>query len=372
MKKTTLRPLAIALALLLALTMGTPAAGASRLKIEPIAEDLIHPWALVFLPDGDLLISERAGQLRRLSTVDARDGVIQGTPDAFVASQGGYQDLALHPDYPSNGWIYLTLAVGSSNANATQLVRGRLDGLNWVDEEVLFTARPSKSTPVHYGARIAFLPDQTLLLSVGDGFDYREAAQDLSSHLGKLLRLEDDGSVPEDNPFVDQPGIAPEIFTLGHRNAQGIVSDDVSGHIWAHEHGPRRGDELNLIVAGGNYGWPVVTAGRDYTGAQITPFRSRPNMIDPAWVWSETIAPGGLALYRGEMFADWEGQLLVAGLVDRDLRRMVIDGDQVIADHSLNLDLDRRIRDVRVGPDGAIYVLTDEPSGAVLRITPDD
>lgn len=372
MHKITLPSLATALAVLLVLTIGAPAAGAYTLNIEPVAEDLNHPWALVFLPDGDMLISERAGQLRRLSAVPERDGVIQGTPVAYVASQGGYQDLALHPDHVNNGWIYLTLAVGSADANATQLVRGRLDALSWVDEEVLFTAQPSKSTPVHYGARMAFLPDQTLLLSVGDGFDYREAAQDMSSHLGKLLRLNDDGSVPDDNPFVGQSGVAPEIFTLGHRNAQGIVFDDVSGHIWSHEHGPRRGDELNLIVAGGNYGWPVVTAGRDYTGAQITPFRSRPNMMDPAWVWSDTVAPAGLALYRGALFSEWNGQLLVAGLVDRDLRRLVIDGLQVIADHPLNLGLNRRLRDVRIGPDGAIYVLTDESKGEVLRITPDD
>lgn len=348
------------------------AAHGHGMKIEPIATGLNHPWALVFLPDGDLLVSERAGQLRRIAANGQRSDLIEGTPPAYVAHQGGYQDLALHPDYANNGWIYLTLTTGSSEANATQLIRGRLDGLQWIDEQILFTVSPSKATPVHHGARMAFLPDHTVLLSVGDGFDYREAAQDLNSQLGKLLRLNDDGSVPADNPFVDHQHADPAIFSLGHRNVQGIVVDPLSGRIWAHEHGPRRGDELNLVEAGGNYGWPVVTAGRDYSGAQVTPFRSYPGMVDPVWVWPETVAPAGLALYQGPLFAEWAGQLLVAGLVNRDIRRIELDGTEVVADQPLNLNLNRRLRDVRVGPSGAIYVLTDEPDGAVLRLTPAD
>ena len=344
---------------------------AQSLQIEALTEGLNHPWALVFLPDGDLLVSERAGRLQRV----APDGAIrriEGTPEAYVASQGGYQDLVLHPDHAHNGWIYLSLVHGSAEANATRVVRGRLEGMNWIDEQLVFTAQANKNTPVHHGARMAFLPDGTLLLSVGDGFNYREAAQALDSHFGKILRINDDGSLPADNPYVDRSEADPFIFSIGHRNPQGLVVDTDSGRIWSHEHGPRRGDELNLIAAGQNYGWPVVTAGRDYTGAQITPFRTREGMVDPAWVWADTVAPAGLTLYRGALFPDWSGHLLVAGLVDRDLRLMRLDGDQVISDEPLALGLNRRLRDVRVGPNGAIYVLTDEANGAVLRITPSD
>ena len=352
---------------LLALSGALPA---GQMTVETFFDGLEHPWSMVFLPDGSALVTERPGRLR---LIDPRgkllDDPVEGTPEVYAASQGGLMGLALHPGYADNGWIYLTLAHGAPSANATRLVRGRLVDGRWTDEEILFTAEPSKDTPVHYGGRMAFLPDGTLLLSVGDGFDYREHAQRLDSHLGKIVRIHDDGRVPADNPFVTHEGALPEIFSLGHRNPQGLVVEPETGRVWSHEHGPRGGDELNLIRAGGNYGWPVVTRGVDYSGARVTPFTARPDMIAPKLGWTPSIAPAGMSRYDGALFTGWHGDLLVASLVEKTIRRITLDGERVVAENALELGLGRRLRDVRVGPDGALYVLTDEASGEILRVT---
>jgi glucose/arabinose dehydrogenase len=344
-------------------------AAADSVRVETVAGGLEHPWALVFLDDRRMLISERTGRLRLI--VDGRllEEPVVGVPDTFVRAQGGFQDLALHPRFSENGWVYLSLAHGSASGNATRVVRGRIRDRAWVDGETVFTATPSKSTPVHYGARMAFLSDDTLLISIGDGFDYREHAQRFDSHLGKIVRVSDRGEVPVDNPLQARQTALPEIFSYGHRNVQGIVVDPDSGLIWSHEHGPQGGDELNLIQAGANYGWPVATRGVDYSGAMISPYTSRPDMVDPLIDWTPSIAPAGLAQYRGDLFPDWRGDLLVASLAERSLRRIRIDGQRVVDQEIVPLDLDRRLRDVTVGPDGAIYLLTDEPEGAVLRVT---
>jgi len=356
-----------ALALLLSMLV-LPPAGA--FELQSFAGPLEHPWSMVFLPDGRALVTERSGRLRLIDSGGRLlEQPIEGVPEVYANSQGGLMGLALHPDYADNGWIYLTLAHGTDSANATRLVRGRLVNGRWIDQEILFTARPVKDTPVHYGGRMAFLPDGTLLLSTGDGFDYREYAQRLDNHLGKVLRLHDDGSAPQDNPFVGQEGALPEIFSYGHRNPQGLVVEPGSGRIWLHEHGPRGGDELNLLVAGGNYGWPIATHGVDYSGARVTPYQTRPGMTDPLIDWTPSIAPAGMSRYDGEMFSEWQGDLLVASLVEQTIRRIVLDGDEVVSDQPLGLDIGRRLRDVRVGPDGALYVLTDETSGEVLRVS---
>jgi len=338
--------------------------------IERFAGPLEHPWSLVFLPDGRALVTERAGRLR---VIDAQgrlqDKAVEGLPQVHASSQGGLMGLALHPDFDENGWIYLSLAHGTPSANATRVIRGRLSGSRWTDGEVLFTAQPPKNTPVHYGGRMAFLDDGTLLISVGDGFDFREHAQQLDSHLGSIVRINDDGSVPADNPFVNRDGARPEIYSWGHRNPQGLVIEPESGRILSHEHGPRGGDELNLIVPGGNYGWPIVTRGVDYSGAQVTPFDTRPGMIDSKTGWTPSIAPAGMSLYQGEMFTDWRGDLLIASLVERTIRRIVLDGDRVVSDRPLGLEIGRRLRDVRVGPEGALYVLVDEKEGEITRIS---
>jgi aldose sugar dehydrogenase len=339
-------------------------------NIDTIADGLEHPWAIAFLPDGRMLVSERAGRLRVIADGQLLPDPVTEVPDSYVRSQGGLMDIALDPNHAVNGWIYLSLAYGDRRANATRVVRGRLADMRWTDNQVLFTAEPTRKRPVHYGARMAFMADGTLLVSVGDGFDDREQAQQLDSHTGTIVRIHTDGSTPTDNPFIDHPGALPEIYSYGHRNPQGLVVDDRTGLIWSHEHGPRGGDELNLIRPGENYGWPIATHGIDYSGARITPYTSRPGMVDPKIDWTPSIAPAGMSQYRGDLFADWDGDLLVASLVEQTIRRIRLDGEQVLSDDIVPLDIGQRLRDVRVGPDGALYILTDQSDGQVLRVTP--
>ncbi|HMA99101.1 MAG TPA: PQQ-dependent sugar dehydrogenase [Wenzhouxiangella sp.] len=353
----------------LALLFAPLPTSAAPWQIETITTGLKHPWAMVFLDEQQILISERAGSLRLLHKGTSQSTEVIGTPDSYVHSQGGFQDLVLHPRFAENGWIYLSFAHGSAGANSTRVVRGRINEGRWVDEQEIFTATPDKNTPVHYGSRMAFLSDETLLISVGDGFDFREHAQQLDSHLGKIVRVTDRGDIPADNPYLGQPDALPEIFTIGHRNAQGIVVDLATNRIWVHEHGPRGGDELNLLKAGSNYGWPVATHGIDYSGARISPYTSRPGMVDPLLVWTPSIAPAGMTRYHGERFPEWQGDLLITSLAERSLRRVLLDGDRVVGQEVIALDLDRRLRDVEIGPEGAIYLLTDEPDGALLRVT---
>lgn len=339
-------------------------------RIETVAEGLDHPWSIAWLPDGRALVTERPGRLRMVVGDRLLDAPIDGVPEVYAASQGGLFEALPGPDFTTSGWIYLSFAHGTSEANATRVVRARLDGTRLVDHEVLFTARPAKNTPVHYGGRMTFLPDGTLLVGLGDGFDFREQAQKLGSHLGKIVRIDADGSVPADNPFIDTEGALPEIYSYGHRNIQGLVYDAQTGTVWQHEHGPRGGDEVNIIAPGGNYGWPVATHGIDYSGARVSPFTSRPGMIDPAHLWTPSIAPAGMTLYRGESFPEWQGKLLVAALAARHARVLTLDGDCVVDDEITLDEPGERLRDIRTGPDGAVWVLTDADPGKVLRIVP--
>ena len=365
---TRILNLAAIACVLLALALPNPAR--AEFQIETVADGLAHPWSIAFLPDGRMLVTERAGRLRVIADGRLIDEPVAGLPPIYVAGQGGLMEVALDPEFQRNGWIYLSLAHGERGANTTRVVRGRLAGLEWIDNEVIFTAEPTRGSPSHYAGRMAFLPDNSLLITLGDGFDDREDAQRLDSHTGAIVRIRRDGSVPEDNPFVDRPDARPEIYSYGHRNPQGIVVDQQTGLIWSHEHGPRGGDELNLIVPGGNYGWPVVTLGVDYSGARITPFTSREGMIDPLIDWTPSIAPAGMSQYRGELFSGWDGDLLVASLVERSIRRIRIDGDQVVDEEILLTQIGERLRDVQPGPDGALYILTDHANDLVLRVTP--
>jgi glucose/arabinose dehydrogenase len=347
---------------------GRPAA-AVEYRIEPLAEGLEHPWSIAVLPDGRMLVTERAGRLRIIRDGRLLDEPVRGVPEAFVRSQAGLFEVLLDPDYATNGWIYLSLAHGDAQASGTRVVRGRLDGNEFTDQQVIFDIQPPRDTPVHYGGRMAFLGDGTLAIGLGDGFDYREAAQRLDSHTGTIVRIRSDGSVPDDNPFVGEEGAQPEIYSYGHRNVQGLVFDPAAGRLWAHEHGPRGGDEVNIVVAGRNYGWPVATFGVDYSGARISPYTSRPGMEDPVLHWTPSIAPSGMALYRGAQFPEWDGDLLVTALVAREVRRLELEGDRVVAQEPLFAEVGERLRDVKVAPDGALLLLTDSPRGRVLRIS---
>jgi len=337
-------------------------------QTKTIAEGLEYPWTLAFLPDGGYLVTERVGRLRQITADGQVSEPLAGLPEILIKSQGGLMGLLLAQDFEQTGTLFLTYAVGSAEDNTTRLARARLIDGALRDFEIIFTARPNRTRPVHYGGRMAWLPDGSLLLTLGDGFDLREQAQNPRTHIGTIVRLLPDGKAPDDNPFIGSPGILDEIFTYGHRNPQGIVVDEQSGTIWSHEHGPRGGDEINRLIAGENYGWPVATRGIDYSGARISPFESRPAMRDPEWVWTPSIAPAGLALYRGDEFPDWSGNLLVASLAERSLRRVLLDGDDVVGDAIIELDIDQRLRDVRVSPEGGIFLLTDSPEGKILRL----
>ena len=340
-------------------------------KVVEIVRGLNHPWSMAFLPDGSMLVTERVGRLRLVKDGKLLAQPIGGVPPVLTGSQAGLFDVVLHPAFAQNHLLYLTYAAGTRVANGTRVARARFDGTNLQDLQVIFQALPLKDTNNHYGGRIAFLPDGTFALGIGEGFEYREKAQDLSSDLGKIVRLNDDGTVPHDNPFIGQPSVRPEIYTWGHRNPQGLLFDAQRGILYETEHGPRGGDELNIIVAHRNYGWPVVTYGMDYSGAYVSPYTQRPGLEQPVIYWTPSIAPSGIAIYRGEQFPAWKGDLFAGALSFRHLRRIHLDeqGNVVDQEQLLN-DLRWRIRDVRAPADGYLYVCTDEDDGRVLRLEP--
>jgi aldose sugar dehydrogenase len=340
-------------------------------KVVEIVRGLNHPWSMAFLPDGSMLVTERVGRLRLITDGKLLPQPIGGVPAVHTGGQAGLFDVVLHPGFAQNHILYLTYAAGTRAANGTQVARARFDGTTLQDLQVIFKALPLKDTDNHYGGRMAFLPDGTFALSIGEGFEYREKAQDLTSDLGKIVRLNDDGTAPHDNPFIGQPSVRPEIYSWGHRNPQGLLFDTQRGILYETEHGPRGGDELNIIVAHQNYGWPVITYGMDYSGAYVSPYTQRPGLEQPVIYWTPSIAPSGLAIYQGEKFPAWKGDLFAGALSFRHLRRIHLDehGNVVDQEQLLN-DLRWRIRDVRAPSDGYLYVCTDEDDGRVLRLEP--
>ena len=351
--------------------------GALAIKEEVLATGLVNPWSLAFLPDGAILVSERDGRIRVIRNGALVAEPVAGTPEPYVRSQAGLFDLLLHPDFAQNRTIYLSYAAGTADSNATRVVAASFDGARLTDVRTIFETRDKKSTAAHYGARMALLPDRTLLVTVGDGFDHREKAQDLSSGFGKIVRINLDGTIPKDNPFAGRQGALPETYSYGHRNQQGLAIDPETGVIYETEHGPKGGDEINILTAGANYGWPIATYGIDYSGAVISPYTERPGTEQPIKYWVPSIAPSGLAVYRGSLFADWNGDLLVGALsrgspVLGGLHRIDIENGVIVGEERYLPD--SRVRDVRVGPDGAIYVTTEDrkgaPVGEVIRLTP--
>jgi len=339
-------------------------------RITTFVDGLEFPWSLAFLPDGSMLVTERGGRLRVIRDGRLVPDPVEGVPDVHVARQAGLFDVLLDPGFAQNRTVYLSYAYGTADRNATRVLRAEFDGAALVNQAVIFTARPWKKGSNHFGGRMAFLPDGTLLVTTGEGFDFRESAQKLDTHLGKVIRIRGDGSVPADNPFVDSADALPEIYTWGHRNPQGLVVLPGTGVVFLHEHGPRGGDELNRLAPGRNYGWPVITLGRDYAGATITPYREYPGMEQPLVDWTPSIAPAGMTWYDGALFPEWRGDLFVAALKERSIRRIDLENGVVVGQEILFTDLGERLRDVRTGPDGALYLLTDSEDGRILRVAP--
>ena len=342
-------------------------------KIEQLASGLKSPWSLAFIGKDEILISEKHGGIRLWKAgILTPQVILGGPPSPLQISDSGILDIALDPDFASNRTLYISFVEGEKAANHTAIWKARLVDNKLIEGRVIFRAKPDKAEAKHPGGRMLFLPDNTLLLTIGDGFQYKAAAQDLGSHLGKTLRLDKEGRAAVDNPFVKTPKALPEIWTYGHRNAQGLTRDITTGEIWLHEHGPRGGDEVNLLVAGANYGWPLVTHGIDYDGSIISERAFAPGMQRSNFVWVPSIAPSGLAVYRGNAFPDWNGKLLVGALAAKSISRLrkAKDSDLLIEEERLIGSLKKRIRDVRVGPDGLIYVLTDSVDGELLRLRP--
>ncbi len=357
-----------------------------------VTDGLDHPWGIAFLPNGDMLVTEKPGRLRRIANDILDPEPIAGVPEVRYAGQGGLLDVVLHPDFETNARVYLTYSHAVENGTTLSLAHARLTAIGLADVTVIFTSDPALETDVHMGGRVVFLNDGTLLLTGGDGFNYREDAQRLENHLGTIVRLNDDGTVPEDNPFTSLANAKPEIWSYGHRNAQAIVYDTARDRVFAHEHGPQGGDELNLIQRGTNYGWPIASFGIDYTGARITPFEEYEGMEPPLVYWTPSIAPAGMALYTGDAFPTWTGDVFVAALIPGDaaedgvtsghVRRIPMSNGMPVSEgpdetsEVLFSELEERVRDVRSGPDGALYLATEGPKGAtqpagrIWRVTP--
>lgn len=345
---------------------------AARFVARTFASGLEYPWGLAFLPDGSMLVTERPGRLRHITTGGTVSAPLEGVPEVYAHRQGGLLDVAVHPDFAANRFVYLSYAAGNGRSAGTEVARARLEDDALIELEVIFRASPKTGGGLHYGSRLCFAPDGTLFVTLGERYSEMAKAQDPRNHLGTIVRLHDDGSIPPGNPFASGEQGAPEVFSYGHRNVQGIAMHPDTGAVWAHEHGPMGGDEINVLQAGANYGWPLVTFGRDYSGATISERTSAPGTEQPLLQWTPSIAPSGMAFYRGEAFPGWRGNLLVGSLKFMHLRRLVLDGDRVVEQEELLRANRERIRDVRVGPDGLIYVLTDEREGRVIRLEPTD
>ncbi len=344
------------------------------MRVTKVVGGLENPWAVAFLPDGRKLITERPGRLKIIENGSIHE--VSGLPDIHAQNQGGLMEISIHPDYESNGWIYITHSKpNDDNETATALIRAQLEDYALSNVEELFVQNRYSGPGRHYGSRLAWTLDGKLLMSVGDRGSDPPRAQDLSDHAGTLLRLNDDGSVPEDNPFVGDNSALDEIYSYGHRNIQGLIVHPETGEIWATEHGPRGGDELNQINPGENYGWPVVTRGLAYGNQDYfahAEARGREGMVDPIYEFLPTHAPSGLALVTSDNFASqWVNNLLAGGLRSERIRRLVIHDYEVYHDEELLLKEIGRIRDVRIGPDDNIYVLTDHSDGALYRVEPE-
>ncbi|MGE0765577.1 MAG: PQQ-dependent sugar dehydrogenase [Hyphomicrobiaceae bacterium] len=351
-----------------------PAASKSAIAVGVVAKGLEHPWGLAFLPDGRTMVTERPGRVRIVSTDGRLSQPLSGAPKVAATGQGGLLDIALAPDFARSRLVYLTFSEPrGERTNGTSVARARLVGdrgeERFEELAVIFRQEPALRSGLHFGSRLAFAPDGNLFVTLGERFEMR-FAQDLGRHWGKVVRLAPDGSAVSDNPFVGKAGARAEIWSYGHRNPQAAAIHPSTGALWIVEHGPRGGDEVNIIERGANYGWPVIGYGIDYSGARLHEATHKDGMKQPAYYWVPSIAPSGMAFYTGTLWPDWKGNLLVGALAERTLHRLVLDGPRVVAEEVLLRDRGKRIRDVRQAPDGALWLLTDEADGEVLRLTP--
>ncbi len=347
----------------------------STVRLQTVADGLEHPWSIAFLPDGRLLVTERPGRLRIVAEDGRLSLPVAGIPAVYAEGQGGLLDVALDPRFAVNGLIYFSFAEEGNGGAGTAVGRGRLihdpAGTARLDDvSVIFRQQPKVRGGLHFGSRLVFGRDGTLFVTLGERYQ-RERAQRLGEHLGKLVRINTDGTVPADNPFANTPGTLPEIYSLGHRNVQGAALHPMTGRLWTIEHGARGGDEINAPEAGKNYGWPIITYGVDYSGARIGDGTAKEGLEQPLYYWDPSIAPSGAAFYTGTRFPAWRGNLFVGALKSRLLVRLELDGTRVVHEERLLADLQERIRDVRVGPDGFLYLATDSPGGRILRLMPD-
>jgi len=342
-------------------------------RVERIAAGLEHPWSVAFLPDGRYLVTERPGRLRLIEA----DGTllrqpVGGLPAIAEHGQGGLLDVALHPNFAANGWVYFSYAESGTGGVGTAVARGRLDGMTLRDTELLFRLLPKSGRGQHFGSRLVFDRSGHLFITLGDRGD-RQRAQDLGDHAGSVVRLNDDGSIPADNPFVGYAGARPEIYSYGHRNIQGATLHPETGRLWIHEHGPQGGDEINLPEPGVNYGWPVITYGVNYViGTQIGEGTEKPGMAQPLYHWVPSIAPSGMTFYDGDRFPAWHGDLFIGSLKFGLLVRLGIENGRVTHEERMLEGALGRIRDVRQGRDGLLYLLTDERNGQLVRLVPAD
>jgi glucose/arabinose dehydrogenase len=352
---------------------------ANNVQTTTILQGLERPWGMAWLPDGSILITERPGRLRIVRNGELDLQPISGVPEVFAVNHGGLLDISLHPNFAENRLVYFTYSDGTNQANRTKVARATFDGTSLQNWEDIFEVNPTKPEGQHFGSRIVWLPDNTMLVGLGDGGNppiqlngdlIRKQAQNLNSHLGSVVRLNDDGSIPQDNPFVKVADANSAIWSYGHRNIQGMTIDPVTNRVWATEHGSRGGDEVNIIEAEQNYGWPEVSYSNEYTGGEVAEISSRPDVPEPELIWTPSIAPSGLAFYSSDRFSQWQGDLFAGGLVSRDVRRIDLDGEgNILGEESISIG--QRVRDVRQGPDGMLYILTDEQNGSLISIEPE-
>ncbi len=344
-----------------------------RVRVTTVASGLDTPWGMAFLDGGRMLVTEKAGRLRMIEGGKLLPQPVAGLPPVRVQGQGGLLDVSLHPDFARNQLVYWSYAGGESSSEVgTEVARGRLSGnaasgYKLDNVEVIFRQTPKAGGGVHFGSRLVWDRAGLLYVTMGERGQMQEA-QNLGKHLGKIVRLTDSGKVPADNPFANKPGVLPEIFSYGNRNVQGAALHPVTGELWAHEHGPQGGDEVNIIRTGRNYGWPVITYGANYgTGTKIGEGTEKAGMEQPLWKWVPSIAPSGMAFYTGDRFPKWKGNLFVGALAGQLIARLTLNGDTVVKEERIKGT--GRTRDVRAGPDGFIYVLS-EAEGALLRLEP--